>query len=427
MISRWWVFASIYVLTWLPSHSIWQFAQYLLPVLLLIYSAFDRNIKYEKEAIFVVVLIFVIGAQSLLYENAGLLNYTLSVMTYSSLLLLSLRFYISKEGVLKILRLISIVAVLEFTIGAIQFITANQGIAFTRADAGDSFTGTIVSSSHLLAAKCLVTAIFLYYQNLHKGTIIKVGIITSLLSAIFASFLMGVVIVLAIWISIEVVQLKNQKVVDKVKYGVLLTVVVGIFTYTQSSNLQLVLLALESLAQLDLSNVVRFQKVTVLMQSLQDIWLSSIEDFLFGTGLGRFSSRSAMILSGGYLNEGVQHLVPISRTKETFDYIYSNWNPTIWSEFGGSIMAMPTSSIQAIIIELGLVGLWFLFFVGKTIYSKVNRMLLVPKKAAYVLSLSLLGLLITDMWLEYPSLMVHFFLFISITIDQSKNEDTADT
>jgi hypothetical protein len=167
------------------------------------------------------------------------------------------------------------------------------------------------------------------------------------------------------------------------------------------------------------ANPVVFQKVLVFEESVEELLFDNLKTATFGLGLGRYSSRAAMILSGGYLRNHPD-LIPISRSPQTDIYIYSRWNPDVWHIYGGSIMGMPTNSVQSVLIEFGLIGfgamLWYFGFLVWRAYKRLQRssdelaILYLRMVLPFLAALSTVSL--TDLWLEYPQLTVYVYLVV---------------
>lgn len=417
----------MYFITWFPAKGAWQVLQYGLPILLLLLTIPYRSLFIHGKIFVLVCIFFFIGSTSVFYSDTGFINYLLSILTYSGLIVFAIQLDISKVEYRNFVRWIAYLSILEFVVGFSQFFLAHGGINFTAADSGDSFKGTVLAAnSHLFSIKSLFVFVFLIYQK-EKTRIIYLGIFFSFMSAVYSSFLMGLLLVLIVLISVELWNLRQEKKTRIFIYLLLLTVFATIFWFTQSDNVRIISIAFSQIIQMDFSDALRFQKVLVFYESIKDILFSDFQTCITGTGIGRFSNRAAMILSGGYLDIGTASMVPISRSELTYEYIYLNWNPDIWSKFGGSVMGLPTSSLQAVLIESGLLGSMVLIGLFLTIKKKITGNNMLIRRGQKALLYSLLIICISDLWLEYPSLIVQIGIFLSLNITSNKSENSSSS
>lgn len=418
----------MYFITWFPAKGAWQVLQYGLPILLLLLSIPYRRITIYGKIFILVCIFFFIGSTSVFYSDTGFLNYILSILTYSGLFVFAIQLDISKIEYKDFICWIAYLSILEFVVGFTQFFLANGGINFSAADSGDSFKGTVfAANSHLFSIKSLFAFVFLIYQK-EKTPTIYLGIFFSFISAVYSSFLMGLLLILLVLITVEIWNLRGEKKIRVFVYLLLVTVFVMVFWFTQSDNVRIISIAFSQIIQMDFSDALRFQKILVFYESIKDVLFSDFQTFLTGTGIGRFSNRAAMILSGGYLDVGTASIVPISRSELTYEYIYLNWNPDIWSKFGGSVMGLPTSSLQAILIESGLLGSMVFIGLFLTIKRKITGNNMLIQRGQKALLYSLLIICISDLWLEYPSLIVQIAIFLSFNVtSKNKSENSSSS
>jgi magnesium-transporting ATPase (P-type) len=143
-------------------------------------------------------------------------------------------------------------------------------------------------------------------------------------------------------------------------------------------------------------------------------------DFLLGTGIGNFSSRASLFLSGQYLdNQLFFPIVPSEATKELIMSYYSknNGGMNIFGYDGLSVVNEPFSQYTTMFSEFGLVGfsLFVVWFLSLIYYSiKIKNILL------FVVIFFSLLIFIGNNWLEFVSYISLFFLILKYSIIRSK-------
>ena len=283
--------------------------------------------------------------------------------------------------------------------------------------------------SHLFAIKIVFQSLFLLYYEYSLNGFRKlnrniVSAIIGIIAGTFASFLLGTVLIA---LGLLITHLYKARA----RPGLLLKSLVGfalgagvvfaLLFFTQQGNVDLVVQTADQSLTTQGVDSVRYQKIATLEKSVSEILVASPANALLGLGLGRFSSRAAMILSGGYLSGG-SGVVPISRSPETKIYIYDVWNDSTKAKFGGSIMGMPTSSFQAVLIEQGILGfllLLALIYRLRTFASRQFKDAGDPVSRAFLtgtsfIILPFILLTFTDVWLEFPTFTLFPFVLIAL-------------
>jgi hypothetical protein len=207
------------------------------------------------------------------------------------------------------------------------------------------------------------------------------------------------------------------------------------FANTQPRNVTIITRNLNTfLEQGPGGNPIVFQKLLVFEESVREILLRDVATATFGVGPGRYSSRAAMFLSGGYLRNHPS-FIPVSRSAETDTHIYPRWNPSVWSRYGGSIMGMPTSSVQSVLLELGIAGFAAIVWYFGTIIRRTQIRLSAteePLSRAFLrmvppFVIALWGISLTDLWLEYPQITVYICLVVALALSKSQSAAVSDS
>ncbi|MFQ5616441.1 MAG: hypothetical protein ACE5GO_08285, partial [Anaerolineales bacterium] len=346
-------------------------------------------------------------------------------------------------------------SLVEAFIGALQLIRLQGGFVFSSLSAGDLVVGTLGTNSHLFATKMLFQGLFLVAlwpqgrrMGVRRANLWLAGGLAAFAGAMLASALAATVLFFAtvfgwqLWLRAKTVFARLQRGVSRFTVSAralgfslasifLVGLLVWLFVVTQQRNVTLTVYTLQRLAALDLSDRIRFQKIISFRESVDKVLLDNPKNALVGLGLGRYSSRAAMILSGGYLRVHPSY-IPISRSPETDAYIYPVWNPETWSAFGGSIMGMPTNSIQGVLIEFGVVGtallIGYFWTLGRRARARARKLSAGAGLQKALLSMVPMLILclwmvsVTDLWLEYSSLVSFIYLIIVVGLSARPGE-----
>lgn len=430
----------VLLLTWAPITGALQVISYLGPLLVAVFAIFIGVATINLFDLLFYLIFFIMGlAGAAFYNDTGLIHPLLGLLTYSSLLFLILRFRLTEDVLPTFINSIAVISILEGILGSGQLIMKFGGLSFKDMSSGDFVVGTLGTNSPVFAMKMLFQGLLLLYAwsygRKKTGTglhifIILAGIFWAFFSAVLASAMMATIIflstVLIYYLWSSVIRLKLSK-----KLALLLgmTLLLGvIFVQIQPKNVTMITDWTRDFLARNYSNLARFQKFIAFDESIREVLLDNPKNLFLGLGLGRYSSRAAMMLSGGYLRVQPSWL-PVSRSKETETYIYSRWNQNTWALFGGSILAMPTSSIQSILIEFGLLGTALICFYFWSIMKRSqlkhpregNQLKKIFLTISPIFIFCLFTLSFADVWLEYPQLT--FFIYLVITIGLSNNEN----
>jgi hypothetical protein len=146
--------------------------------------------------------------------------------------------------------------------------------------------------------------------------------------------------------------------------------------------------------------------------------------YMFGVGIGNFSSRASLFLSGQYLEN--QLFVPVSPSQESRDAILPYFNVrnrgALVNGFDSlSVVSEPFSQYTTVISEYGILG-------GAIFCSLIIYYLLASRKRKNNLTVYVLlstVLFVINSWLEYPSFSAIFFLLLATEIRYRKEHQHA--
>ena len=148
--------------------------------------------------------------------------------------------------------------------------------------------------------------------------------------------------------------------------------------------------------------------------------ISSLKSFVFGAGAGNFSSRSAFISSGDYVNWYPEFLTYAH--KDFQDNHLALWNYDFrnpWDN-NNNTANQPFSVYNQIIGEYGLIGVMlFLFFYIGFIFKKWKKLTFTK-----FLVISLAFYFVLDYWFEYFSVIIIFELLVMLDIKLNSEPET---
>lgn len=434
------------LVSWAPTQGVSQTIAYLGPLALLVAGLLLDSIRLSLADLVWLLILAVLGVSSaVLGGGEGLLNPVVGLMTYSAGIILAVRFSPNGTSVSlarTFLTASAVIGIGEAALGLGQLIWAQRSIVFIDPSMGDHVVGTLGTNSHLFAVKMLFQGLVLAYgwrhASIHGWTappvhLLAAGAIACFLGALLASALLATaaftsavvawLLVSAVWkVSRRLAQGSLGPGLGSARWaalGVFLALGLGtVFGATQGSNVTIVRYAAVGV----LRGQVEVPKIESLELGVREALSRDGKSLLLGIGLGEYSSRAAMILSGGYL-ESQPRWMPVSRSELTTNHIYSKWRLATWDTYFGSIMAMPTSSVQAVIIEWGLLGSILLLAAAASLAARAaatGRRL--PREndvqplldATPAILLALLAVSFTDVWLEYPSLVTYVCVAVAL-------------
>lgn len=160
------------------------------------------------------------------------------------------------------------------------------------------------------------------------------------------------------------------------------------------------------------------RKVTSFVQTKSFIF-STPSHFLFGAGIGNFSSRLAFIADGEYVKWYPEKF--LYRSKHFSDNHYTLWNANLISSiYERGTSNQPFSVYNQLLGEYGFIGLViFLWFYLRPIARKFNLM-----TYGRVILFLVLGYFLLDYWFEYFSVMIiaELMILTNLKADYSETE-----
>lgn len=143
-----------------------------------------------------------------------------------------------------------------------------------------------------------------------------------------------------------------------------------------------------------------------------DYWTDSWDNFVFGAGGGKFSSRTAFITGGEYVSYPDKL---IYRSSDFEKNHFPLWNNKILSgDFKDGTANQPFSFYNKIIGEYGLIGM-ILFIIYLSVFFRKYKKLTYGR----LILVAFLFFLFLDYWFEYFSVVIFFELFLFLDLKNS--------
>lgn len=286
-------------------------------------------------------------------------------------------------------------SILQFFFLMIEYKTLNPFSSVLGTSAGDFVKGYFANSSINMIVSSFAF-LFFYYQK--KWIWALCAILIMLLTA----YMSGIIIFIGIFL-VYLLFFSKTRLVRKLQILGLVIVAATIFYAVSKSNI-------EYAAQVGSSVVEEIQprKITSFEQTF-DLSFSSWENFLFGIGMGNFSSRLAFIAAGEYVTWYPKLLQrnPINFYRNHFQL----WNYEILSiPFSDGTANQPFSVYNQFIGEYGLFGVGILFFFYFITIFRSSKNYPQVKLLLFLLA----GFMLLDYWFEFFSVIIIFELLIGI-------------
>lgn len=399
---------------------------------------YSRNIIQYALLFF---LLFLTSSIVAYYINpASLNNIFWSTLTYGSVFSVAIALLLipfKKEDLVAALKFLVYFSLIQVIVGYFQML---YGTSFqylnpfgSGKDAGDLFVGTTFNPGigSLVAIKLsLATLLFIpfWFQNksLKNSIILLLLFMGWVLASALFTLVAGLGVLFFFFIFRKIVtSVFTLKLNTSVFYITILGVVASsVFFYTQRSNIEYALTSLRySYATLKGETVkgqVSTRKVFYYRNTLTELPFEHPSMLLIGVGPGNYSSRSAWIVSGAYL-ESQPSYIPVTPSAIAKKYVLSVWNKDmISSKFkgAGSIMHQPFSTWLSVFAEFGIPALIVFIMFFFTFYKSFNLNHQLEDEFLQNLSLGLKISLVYLMLLffienlfEYPIVMGQFFVF----------------
>lgn len=416
-------------LSWLPSTGAIQVLSYISPMLLaplLICLGARLDLRAVLTAFF--ILAFILLSSIFNTNDFYFYNFALAILTHSPWLFLLFQLQNSPDLTVWATNVVARISILQFFLGVAQFLASTGGaFTFNSMASGDAVVGTLLDNSHLFAAKMMISALFLGVCIFRgdKRILIRLGFFASIMGAVLASALLTTTIFVAavsvyfLFIPSSFFYGHRRSRILRTRFAITLSIIftIAFFYFTQRENF-LFIANYSSVAMEALKGNRQFgvNKAIVAVNSAK-LLLENPEKLLTGYGFGHYSSRAALILSGGYLRNHPSYL-PVEMSKLTEQYVYPFWNRETWSKsHQDGVMNQPFFSLQSILIETGVPGILIIFFIITRCYRAASKSLSANHKITvnyFILPLCffLPFLLLTENWIEYPHIAIQISALI---------------
>ncbi|MQT75615.1 MULTISPECIES: hypothetical protein [Pseudomonas] len=283
--------------------------------------------------------------------------------------------------------------------------------------AGDHIAGTFITFSTPLAISFSFIALF--FLSLFFKTSDKKHLFYTSLSVLIV-LATGAMAVATLLLPILIVYFSHQTIRSKINvkrkvFFVLVSIVLFISVLiVQQSNIAYTQKNIELIQEAN-----KPLKIELAVKVAQNAL--NFGEFFYGTGIGTFSSRASLFLSGHYLTD--QYFIPVSPSELSkiliLPYFNTHTPGVLTNGYDSlSIVSEPFSQFTTLVSEYGVFGL-LIFILGYTWLILIS----IRKRNATLFTyymLSLLFLLINN-WLEYSSFTAVFLLLISIETRSTKN------
>ncbi len=371
------------------------------------------KLMFKNEILLLVIVS--IGIMSFLVNYSHIQNLFWGLFTFSSFIIypLILKYHYSEDKLENTFKLYLIVQGLFFFVQGIIKIIQNGSIDIfgVSIDAGDVFVGTGYNSHQIALSIAFISFYFLnnYLSSMKHNYLfwyiisIIMFILPSYVSSIIIYFF-TIILTFAIKFFISFINAKISK--NNFKLALFLIPGIIVMVITQIGNIYYGYNLITKIVSLSPP-----RKILAIQSTISDFSKEKWYIPIIGVGIGNYSSRAAFIVSGEYLRVQPKWIPP-TPSDYTKQYMIPLWNKELLASkpYMDGVSNQPFIQIQAIYGEMGLAGL-ILFFVVLTRMCFLTRI----SKTNYMswfLYLFCLGTLLLDMWIEYPSFALFFWLFV---------------
>lgn len=318
---------------------------------------------------------------------------------------------LEKINLSKFLDLFIYLLILNGSIGLVQY-----GI-YRHDDAAIGFYGRSSLQVHGLAIIYFMAALYMISRPVKTANVIKSGLLLLfMLSCFYGAGLVAAVFALALS---SLLFSKNK--LKMLSISVLGLSLIGIAGWLISPNTMIYnYIVLNKFFEGISSIVFTGTADTLGMPRKLVVWLAyfqaitdSTHSFITGFGAGAFNSRAAFLLNGDYASVS---FLPISISNIHSVYVMPLWSSDILSQaYSDGTMNQPFSSILAVLAEYGALGLIFIFLGIRRFQRAINNCNEQrTQKTRYlnsVLVIFFMTLCLFDNILEYPEIVIPFFIF----------------
>ncbi len=422
----------IVVISFLPVN----LATFLIPIILIFFLFFTKKsipLIFYRFIIFSFFLLFLNVSFNFFFNKYYIFfNSLASLATYGSILTFFCPFYfeIDDEFLNWSIKFLIYFSLFQSIICLYQFFIKYKGSNY------DAAVGTLgISGQHELSMKiilpCLLAfSIYLAEKKLRYlifGIVLLISYIISFFNASSLILCLTFLIILIIFFF----DFRTVLFVKKKKIFIFLTVVLVLFLfiflaffsdYIKSTYLY-------SSGRIAINKVINPEshkqgiKVDGYYNTFRFLWRESFFNPIIGVGLGNYSGRAALYLSGEY-SKFAEKILPISRSEYTEKYILSLWNRELFENipYMGSVLNHPWASIQSICGEAGIFGLIMFFLVFFLMLKKISFGIIFFKRksisyiyfAFFIYIIYIFLMLFIDNYLEFPRVIMPLYFYLGI-------------
>lgn len=366
--------------------------------------------NFEIKCIALISLLIFLGALLNLVYNQNIQGIFLGTYLLSPMILIPFLYsnYRNRESIRSALVIFTYIQALFVAAQYLYLVikTGDINPFDTNKSLGDFIAGTFLSFSTPLAVSFVFIATFFLYDfyTTGKKNSVWLSIVSSLIAfstgAMSVAILLIPLYVLIILIKTIKSKVSNSKKIIYLGMFFIASIIVGAW---QIQNI------LYSTYLADkIQNTAPPLKLEIAMNVANNV--ISGDEFLWGVGIGNFTSRASLFLSGQYLSD--QLLVPVAPSDISKELILPFYNINYRGvEYNGydslSVVSEPFSQFTTITSEFGLFGsIIFLLFLSNMFLISIrkNNLLYFSCSALTVI------LFISNNWFEYASFPAIFYL-----------------
>lgn len=375
----------------------------------------SKKIKFVNRWVFYISLTTISIIQLLfLWRTDYGLNYAINTLLISFMWFLALQASnIVVKGVfdinnIKLERILKIFFKVNFFLVVLQVvfmcIEMKTFFPFSNMSAGDNIKGLFRNSSVNMVIMSFYSIFFIHNK---KYKYFLLAILVAILTFYMSGLILFIGVVL-FYIFFNFPFYKKLKVLGALLLGLLL------FTLISPKNVEYVQLILKNKIN---SKTDPARKLVSFEQTL-DHWVSDPGNFIYGSGGGKFSSRTAFITGGEYVGWFPENLTYLSQDFE--ENHFQLWSSKILSiPYKDGTSNQPFSFYNKIVGEYGLLGI-ILFLIYLSTPIKYYKRLTYGK----LIFLLIFAYFLLDYWFEYFSVIVFLELFIFLDIKKHLQNTT---
>ena len=362
-----------------------------LSIALLFYrNKIETDLFYKSLVLsFSIIILFIYYL--IIYPEFEIINYILAIITYGSfipLFLINRKLIISHNLYIKSIKFISLVTIIEGSIGIAQYIYMFN-LNGWHITLGDVVEGTIhlppVSAGGFNNPIYVINMIFMvsflsafkkYYVSIYKNSrLIRFAIVIGVIP-IFLGAVVHAIIFFILSMIITSIFLYRKKIISTIKRKRVIFIL--LFSTIVMINYQQYYIPHISLIKYYYTFATKyyqyFPKIDITIQSITDIPKEKPEMVVAGLGPGQFSSRASLILSGYYIG-GKEYSKRNQLNNKSNSIMEKYLLPMILNpktSIRGST-SKPYYSFLSLYTELGLIGIFTLLFIIFRILNNINN------------------------------------------------------